>query len=248
MSEPDRPLKNTIVAFLTDAHLSVEEITISRTKTPDLRINKGLPDETLLEIKSKENDPQFMARLNSDLESGKLVHYNKSTNYWNRFDGIITDGIEQLKQLDPARECLRTLWIHCSGLDADLFETRLRATLYGTRNLFCKERPNVVTCFYFENSSFFKHHLCLVRWLRAMAKEPEAIGRDGYEMLGRFKPRDAKSVLRYLQEHQLRFYIDTPDEVQPFPSPFLQRHWTYIYVHPEDKAKAAEIVSGDFRM
>jgi hypothetical protein len=81
MSEPDRPLKNTIVAFLTDANLSVEEITISRTKTPDLRINKGLPDETLLEIKSKENDPQFMARLNSDLESGKLVHYNKSTNY-----------------------------------------------------------------------------------------------------------------------------------------------------------------------
>ena len=112
MSEPDRPLRNTIVAFLTDAHLSVEEITISRTKTPDLRINKGLPDETLLEIKSKENDPQFMARLNSDLEPGKLVHYNKSTNYWNRFDGI-----------------------HCSGLDADLFETRLRATIRHSKSI-----------------------------------------------------------------------------------------------------------------
>jgi hypothetical protein len=74
MSEPDRPLKNTIVAFLTDAHLSVEEITILRTKTPDLRINSGLPDETLLEIKSKEDDPDFMAWLDSELESGKLVH------------------------------------------------------------------------------------------------------------------------------------------------------------------------------
>jgi len=122
MSEPDRPLKDTIVAFLTNAHLSVEEITVSRTKTPDLRINKGLPDETPLEIKSKEDDPEFMARLNSDLESGKLVRYNKSTNYWNRFDGIITDGIEQLKQIDPARVGLRTLWIHCSGLDADQLE------------------------------------------------------------------------------------------------------------------------------
>jgi hypothetical protein len=161
MSEPDRRLKDTIVAFLTNAHLSVEEITVSHTKTPDLRINKGLPDETLLEIKSKEDDPEFMARFNSDLESGKLVHYNKSTKYWNRFDAIITDGIEQLKQIDPAGVGLRTLWIHCSGLDADQLETRLRATLYGTRHLFCKGRPNIVTCFYFENSSFFKHRLDL---------------------------------------------------------------------------------------
>ena len=154
MSEPDRPLKDTIVAFLTNAHLSVEEITVSRTKTPDLRINKGLPDETLLEIKSKEDDPEFMARLNSDLESGKLVHYNKSTTYWNRFDGIITDGIERLKQIDSARECLRTLWIRCSGLDAGQLENRLRATLYGTRNLFCTGRPRIVTCFYFTKARF----------------------------------------------------------------------------------------------
>ena len=161
MSEPDRPLKNTIVAFLTDADLSIEEITESRTKTPDLRINGGLPDETLLEIKSKEDDPEFMARLDSDLESGKLVHYNKSTTYWNRFDGLITDAIEQLKQIDPTRERLRTLWIHCSGLDADQLQTRLHATLYGTRNLSCQGRPNIVTCFYFEHSSFFKHRLDL---------------------------------------------------------------------------------------
>jgi hypothetical protein len=157
MSEPDRRLKSTIVAFLTDAQLSVEEITVSSTKTPDLRINGGLPDETLLEIKSKEDDPDFMAGLYSDLESGKLVHYNKSTTYWNRFDGLITDGIEQFKQIDPARECLRVFWIDCSGFDADQLQTRLRATLYGTRHLFCTERPTIVTCFYFEHSSFFKH-------------------------------------------------------------------------------------------
>jgi hypothetical protein len=159
MSEPDRSLKNTIVAFLADAHLSVEEIAVSYAKTPDLRINSGLPDETLLEIKSKEDDPDFMAWLDSELESGKLVHYSKSTDYWNRLDGLITDGIKQLKQIDPDRERLRTLWIDCSGFHSDLLETRLQATLYGTRNLFCIGRPNVVTCFYFENSSFFKHRL-----------------------------------------------------------------------------------------
>src|SRR5437773_2560792 len=159
MSEPDRPLKNTIVAFLTDAHLSVEEITVSRTKTPDLRINGGLPDETLLELKSKDDDPNFMAWLNSELEAGKLVPYSKPTVYWNTFDGVITGAIKQLKEIDPARECLRTLWIHCSGFHSDLLKIRLQATLYGTRTLFCEERPNLVTCFYFEESSFFKHRL-----------------------------------------------------------------------------------------
>ena len=61
MSEPDRPLKDMIITFLTDRGLSVEEIAVTPNKTPDLRINGQLPDETLLEIKSKEDDPEFMA-------------------------------------------------------------------------------------------------------------------------------------------------------------------------------------------
>jgi len=159
MSEPDRSFKDTIIAFLTDAGLSVEKIAVSPTKTPDLRINGHLPDETLLEIKSKEDDPEFMAWLDSELESGKPVKYSKPTDYWNRFDGVISAGIEQLKQIDPSRDRLRALWIDCSRFHSDLLETRLHATLYGTRTLFCKGRSNIVTCFYFENSSFFKHRL-----------------------------------------------------------------------------------------
>ena len=72
---------------------------------------------------------------------------------------MITGGIEQLKHIDPNRERLRALWIDCSGPHSDLLETRLHATLYGTRTLFCKGRPHIVTCFYFGNSSFFKHRL-----------------------------------------------------------------------------------------
>jgi len=33
---------------------------------------------------------------------------------------------------------------------------RLKATLYGTQKLFCEQRPNIVTCHYFWNSSFFR--------------------------------------------------------------------------------------------
>jgi hypothetical protein len=50
-------------------------------------------------------------------------------------------------------------WLGCSGFHSDLLKIRLQATLYGTRTLFCEEPPNLVTCFYFEESSFFKHRL-----------------------------------------------------------------------------------------
>jgi hypothetical protein len=79
-----------------------------------------------------------------------------------------------------------------------------------------------------------------------MEKEPEAIGRNGYEMLGRFEPSDAKRVLKRFAQDGIRFYVDAPGEVRPIPTYFLRRHWTWIYVHPEDKDKAAEIVGGDF--
>ena len=145
------------MAFLNSAHLCLEEIPRSDAKTPDLRINGGLPDETLLEIKSKEDDPEFMAWLDSELESDKPVTYSKPANYWNTLAGVIMAGIEQLKQRDPSRTRLRALWIDCSGSHSDLLQTRLHATLYGTRTLSCKGRPHVVTYFYFENSSFFRH-------------------------------------------------------------------------------------------
>ncbi len=40
---------------------------------------------------------------------------------------------------------------------------------------------------------------------RAMEKEPEAIGRNGYEMLGRFEPSDAKRVLKRFAQDGIRF-------------------------------------------
>ena len=66
-----------------------------------------------------------------------------------------------MNEADPQRLLLRMVWVHCSGFDADLGEMRLKATLYGTQKLFVTGRPNIVTCHYFWDSTFFRHRASL---------------------------------------------------------------------------------------
>ena len=70
----------------------------------------------------------------------------------------------------------------------------------------------------------------------------------GYETLGRFEPQDAQRIIDRLDEEHIPYEMDTPGEVRPAPTFYLHRHWVYIYVRPEHKAKAEAIVLEDFRI
>lgn len=69
--------------------------------------------------------------------------------------------MQQLTSKDPNRSYFHILWFHCEGYDADLHELQLRATVYGTQKLFSTAHSNVITCYYFWNSSFFRHRFQL---------------------------------------------------------------------------------------
>ena len=86
-------------------------------------------------------------------------------------------------------------------------------------------------------------------WLPEPSEE-EKYGTEhpGYEALGRFQPRDAKRIIKRLDEEHIPFKVDAPGEVRPRPTWFLRRHYLFVYVRPEHKEKAKAIVLEDHKL
>jgi hypothetical protein len=63
-----------------------------------------------------------------------------------------------------------------------------------------------------------------------------------YEILGRFEPRDARRILKRLEEEDLSFEVKDCSEVRPDCTRYRRRNWLCIYIRPEHKDKAEAIV------
>ncbi len=156
MAERDTIFKRALQEFLESRKLRVTDIPRAATKTPDLLVEDGAPDATLIEIKQKTHDQTELDAYFRQMDDGGLASRSRPTGHRNRLDGIVGDGVRQLIAKDPSRSLLHVLWIHCEGYDAHLHETQLRATIYGTQKLFSTNHPNIITCYYFWNSSFYR--------------------------------------------------------------------------------------------
>jgi hypothetical protein len=157
MLPPDDQIKASIRFLLERNGLEVEEIPEDVGKTPDFNIDRKKLNGCLMEVKTKQDDPEELAAVAAELESGKMVTRIKSIDRWNRLDAILSYGVKQLREYDPNHEVPHFIWFHCEGDEADLYATRLEATLYGTHKLVSEHLPGVATCYYFWNSTFFRH-------------------------------------------------------------------------------------------
>jgi hypothetical protein len=107
MKERDAKLKSGVLAFFSNQGLPAEEIPcLGGGKTPDILLCKGEPDETLLEIKQKEDDEDEIRDLEADLANGGIFSRSKSLSSWNRADSVIRSSIRQIKAVDPDRKAL----------------------------------------------------------------------------------------------------------------------------------------------
>jgi hypothetical protein len=97
MKEPDAKTQEWSSCFFLQPRASSRGIPCLGSKTPDILLCKGEPDETLLEIKQKEDDEDEIADLNADLEEGGIVSRSKSLSSWSRADSVIRSGIRQMK-------------------------------------------------------------------------------------------------------------------------------------------------------
>ena len=69
--------------------------------------------------------------------------------------------------------------------------------------------------------------------------EPEEIE---FVSLGRFEPRDAKRILKRLEEAHLSFKVEDCSEIYPDFTRYRRRSWLCIYIHPEHKERAEALV------
>ena len=72
--------------------------------------------------------------------------------------------------------------------------------------------------------------------------EPE---QSDFMSLGRFEPRDAKRILKRLEEEHLLFKVDDCSEVRPDCTRIRRRSWVCIYVSADHLEKAGAIVLED---
>ncbi len=86
-------------------------------------------------------------------------------------------------------------------------------------------------------------------WLPEPSEEEKSgTEHPGYETLGRFEPRDAKRIIKRLEEEHIPFELDAPGEVRPRPTWFIRRHYLFIYVRPEHRQKADAIALEDHEL
>jgi hypothetical protein len=69
-----------------------------------------------------------------------------------------------------------------------------------------------------------------------------------YEFLGRFESRDAKRILKRLDEEHLSFKVEDCSEVRPDCTRVRRRSWLCIYVSSEHKEKAGAAVLEDIQL
>lgn len=124
-------------------------------RTPDFEVS-GKNEVYIFELKEKGDDPKGVGREHEKLAAGEIVTKAVPVGYRNQLDAIIESGVEQMSLENPDHDKLHVLWLECKGEDPSHHWKRFHATLYGVETLMSKELPNVVTAYFFKNSSFYR--------------------------------------------------------------------------------------------
>lgn len=156
MTDEESQISQVVESFLSSRGIPGTRIPEGKKRTPDYLIPLPLRD-VLMELKIKSDDPSVIAESEAVMELGSIASRSKPLRYMNNASGAISYGAKQMVEHDPNRACHHILWLHASGHDAYAHEEQLRFTLYGTQRLFSSERPELIHCYFFHDSEFWRH-------------------------------------------------------------------------------------------
>jgi hypothetical protein len=153
MNEED--FKPIVKKIFSQLGLKAKDIeTCENAQTPDFEV-AGSTDVYTVELKIKDDNPVEIESETQALSRGELVGRSIPLGPRNTLSGIIREGVRQLFEYDPCGKTYRVIWLHSAGQDPEEHETRFRATLFGTEDLFSLRLPNVIKCYYFYESAFY---------------------------------------------------------------------------------------------
>lgn len=146
-----------IAKFFLEEKLGFKVFDIEKKQgvlTPDFEVI-GNNDKYTIELKIKGDDPEEIYRESEALSRGEFVTKSIPIGPRNTLGGIIREGLRQIIEHDPSGGSFRIIWLHSTGNDPNLHNMRFHSTLFGAEDLFSLRLPNIIKCYYFNESAFF---------------------------------------------------------------------------------------------
>lgn len=109
----------------------------------------------LIEEKTKEDDPAYLANRAAELGRGEIHAATLPIRPKGRLSGIVGEAAKQLQSSSNLAHDFRLIWFTATGVHAKGDYEQFMATLYGRTNIFEMNGAGYRRCYYFRNADFF---------------------------------------------------------------------------------------------
>jgi hypothetical protein len=181
MTITEANIKRLVGSSFSSRGFVVIEIPEVETQTPDLAVEKE-GQRFLVEIKTKEDDPQELADRLEVLRRGQIADSATPFIPQNTISRIIKKAAEQLLAYPDETNAFRLVWLLALGSDANGQYEQFRSTLYGLTNVVGPDNPTLIPCYYLHHSGFF-------RWRNSLDGAVIATPEGAELCLNTFSPR-----------------------------------------------------------
>lgn len=110
----------------------------------------------LIEEKTKEDDPSYLARRAEELDSGEIHAATLRISRNETLSGLVRNASHQLRSSSEKPHDFRLMWFTATGVHAEGKYEQFMATLYGRTNIIEMNASNYRRCYYFRNADFFR--------------------------------------------------------------------------------------------
>jgi hypothetical protein len=145
-------------ALLQHWGVRVEDISTSdleEKKEADFLATFG-STRVLIEEKTKEDDPDYLAHRASELESGEVHGITLPIRRDETISGIVRSASKQLKSSSNLEHEFRLMWFTATGVTARGKYEQFMATLYDHTNILEMNASGYRRCYFFRNADFFR--------------------------------------------------------------------------------------------
>jgi hypothetical protein len=110
----------------------------------------------LIEEKTKEDDPIYLASRAEQLERGEIHEITLPLSRDETLSGLVRDASRQLRSSSDKPHDFRLMWFTATGVHAEGKYEQFMATLYGRTNILEMNAAHYRRCYYFRNADFFR--------------------------------------------------------------------------------------------
>lgn len=110
----------------------------------------------LIEEKTKEDDPNYLAHRASELERGDVHCLALPIRRDETISGIVRSASKQLESSSNLPHDFRLMWFTATGVTARAKYEQFMATLYGRTNILEMNASGYRRCYFFRNADFFR--------------------------------------------------------------------------------------------